>query len=1048
MTSLEKASLDETKTCGIRTRLWNAVSSLYNLFTFSFVNPLLKKGSANQLDEHSAVTVNPLTESIEELTNKFYQIFNKLEEDANGTKKTYLMNPVLYSLIKQHACLLCTQFVLSALLVCSRLLSPLTIRWFLIWLDDYKDGEADKHNGWFWGILLISSTILTTMIHNQGFWVSFIVGWKSKMSMIAAVHAKLLTLNTSSVAKVTIGHVVNLSSNDAERFSEASIFWPFLLLGPLETIMILILLSFVLGFLPAAAGLSFTLVLIPLQSMLSQQIAKLRRKTTKITDRRINFMSEMISGSLAVKMLGWEDPLLEEVDGIRKQEHRMLKKMNYIKANSLSITGHIQTIMACATFVVYRFTGNEFNIPDVLFAISLFSLPRMSLAFMFTMAVQTLSELLVSTRRLSDFFRLPEVNQIAIVKNEALQRGEVVIQNGHYGWYSVKNNDTKMQKSTKILKKISNKVWSKKNKESQLEAPELIPTLRNICLHVKPGELVGIAGKVGSGKSSLLYALLNDMENLNPHHIVQMTGSVSYCAQVPSIIAATVRENIVFGNEFNEDIYNQVISSCALDVDLEKNPTGRILNRFSKDTGVQDDELPQNVGDVLILTLQAIGTMIIVSIALPYMIPVLIMIIFLVRKLRNYYVVTSREIRRYDGTTRSPVYAMLSSNIKALPTIHAFEKEENFQAMFQRALDLNGSWWIAFLATSRWIAFRMDGFVSAVCALTVILSVALVDQVSKEVLGLALVYIVASSGTLQWWMRQTADLENRMTSIERNLEYTKLDQEPPRASEGGGNAPSNWPYNGTIEYSSVTAVYRPGLEPVLKQLQFVIPGGSSVGIVGRTGSGKSSLLLSLFRLIDINEGRIFIDSVDTSSIGIDVLRKQLAIIPQDPVLFGGSFRSNLDPWNEFSDAQVWAVLSRVHLEETVKAFGGINAPVAECGNNLSVGQRQLLCLARALLADSKILALDEATANVDRTTDAMIQDALHSTTVRNEKTLLIIAHRIDTVLDCDLILVLDSGRVAEFGSPVSLLSRENGLFKRMVDATKENAEIKGHEKGT
>eukprot|EP00210_Caulerpa_lentillifera_P007444 g7114.t1 len=920
----------------------------------------------------------------------------------------------------------------------------------------------------------------------------------------------------------------------------------------------------------------------------------------------------------------------------------------------------------------------------------------------------------------------------------------------------------------RFLKKKSNKVWSKKNKESQLEVPELIPTLRNICLHVNPGELVGIVGKVGSGKSSLLYALLNDMENLNPNYIVQTTGSVSYCVQVPSIIAATVRENIVFGNEFNEDIYNQVISSCALDVDLEKfpfgdqteigerginlsggqkarialaraayckadvnllddslsavdpkvgrilfercidssdgimknstrllvthqkqflphcdriilmnngeiecigtwsqlsehcllevmkketssdevyvkqspssqiraeqsaghskeeiradddnkksnendnqnqviqkeeqisgqvslrvywdyivhigvfkmlltllalvvnrvlyfsaewwisawastdesdqrdhkwiwvligltvvviaavilpmfglfsllingssnlhkqmakrvihaplvffhrNPTGRILNRFSKDTGIQDDELPQNVGDVLILTLQAIftnkwlresfmhllfskdigvqddelpqnageavlltlhmiGAMIIISIALPYMIPFLIAVIYFFGKLRGRYVVTSREVRRYDGTTNSPVYSMLSSNIKALPTIYAFKKEEQFQTEFLRALDLNGSWWMAFLTTTRWVAFRMDSSVCVVCALSVILSVALVDQVDEEVLGLALVYIVASSRVVNRWMRLTADLENRMTSIERNLEYTKLDQEPPRASEGGENAPSNWPYKGTIEYSSLTASYRPGLEPVLKQLQFVIPGGSSVGIVGRTGSGKSSLLLSLFRLIDINESRIFIDSVDTSSIGIDVLRKQLAIIPQDPVLFRGSFRSNLDPWNEFSDAQVWAVLSRVHLEETVKAFGGINAPVAECGNNLSVGQRQLLCLARALLADSKILALDEATANVDRTTDAMIQDALHSTTVRNEKTLLIIAHRIDTVLDCDLILVLDSGRVAEFGSPSSLLSREDGLFKRMVDATKENAEIKGHEKGT
>eukprot|EP00210_Caulerpa_lentillifera_P008933 g8524.t1 len=1303
------------------------ISLLYSRLSFSFVNPLLKKGAANDLDEDSATLVNPVNESIKELTEVFTQKYTKLK-DLYDAKKSYFINRVLRVLIPQHGVLLLMQFLLAVLWSGTRLLGSLSLRWFLIWLNDDKDRDATVSEGCLWGLLLVVSTLASILCSARLLWIGSVIGWKMKMSMAAAVHAKLLKLNSSSVAKITTGYVVNLASNDVQRFFLPSLLWPYIIVGPAETILILIMLSYVLGLIPAISGLSCVLLLVPFQSLLSKQIGKFRSKVSKVTDKRINFMSELISGNLAVKMLGWEDPLLEKINDIRKTEHDLLKRMSYIKANTFALNGHIQTVMACLTFVVYRFTGDEFNVPDVLFAISLLSLPRISMTSFFVFAMESISELMVSTKRIDDFFRLPETKDIISTENGIVRDGEITIQDGHYGWFATNGNDEKKETKPTMMEWILHKIGLKRKIKQQSDASTLIQTLTNIGFHVEPGELVGIAGEVGSGKSSLLCALLNDMENLNSNHFIRITGSVSYCAQVPWIMAGTVRDNIVFGNEFDEQLYDRVISSCALDLDLEqfpfgdqteigerginlsggqkarialaraayckanvnllddplsavdpkvgrilferciggvdglmknstrllithqkqflplcdriiimnngaiesigkwseladhhllkdteqtntnnsnneeptpvkqdddqeietfdsslilkkeasneteategnkecdndsqkqlvqkegqmsgqvslkvywnymvhvgvlptilsfsailinrvlyfgselwiaawaataksdqrdylwvwvlvglsggvvvtitlamfalfgilingstslhkqmakrvihapltffhRNPSGRILNRFSKDTGTQDDMLPSTVADVLLSTIQVIGTMVIVSFALPYIIPVLIVIIYAFSKLRRYYVVTSREIRRYEATSRSPVYAMLSSNIKALPTIHAFQKEELFQSMYLKALDLDGSWWIAFLATSRWIALRMDWLIVAVCGVSVMLSITLADKVNAEVLGLALIYIISSSGTLQWWMRQTAELENQMTSVERNIEYTKLDQEPPRASEGGGDAPPNWPKNGTIEYSLVTASYRPELDPVLKQLQFIIPGGSSIGIVGRTGSGKSSLLLSLFRLIDINEGHIFIDGVETTNIGIDVLRKQLAIIPQDPVLFEGTFRSNLDPWSEFSDAQIWKVLCKVHLNETVKAFGGINAPVAECGDNLSVGQRQLLCLARALLSDSKILALDEATANVDRTTDALIQDALRSMSAKNQKTLLTIAHRIDTVMDCDLLMVLDGGRLVEFGSPTELLARDGGPFKGMVEAARKASKV-------
>eukprot|EP00210_Caulerpa_lentillifera_P008112 g7746.t1 len=1287
------------------------ISSIYKLISLSFVSPLLKKGAENDLDEFSAFSANPLKQTVCELTDEFNSVYSRLK-DLYDSEKSTVTDAVLCALLRQHAFALCMHLLLTALWSGSRLLGSFSIRWFLMWLSNYKAGDAKVLEGWFWGLLLVVSPMIMTLFDTHVFWIGSATGWKMKMSMTAAIHAKLVTLNSSSVSKITTGNVVNLASNDVQRFFDASVFWPYLIIAPIETILVLIMLSFVLGFLPAISGLSCVLLLVPLQTLLSKQIGNFRRKASGVTDKRINFMSELISGNLAVKMLGWEDPLVEKVNGIRNEEHKLLKKMSYIKASTMATAGLILTVMACVTFVVYRFTGDEFKVPDVLFAMSLFSLPQLFMAGFFVLAMQFSRELAVSTKRIDDFFRLPEVDNHILMKEETVQNGEIIVQNGDYGWFSTKSED--------------NRIGLKRESKQEFESPSYIQTLASIDFRVRPGDLVGITGRVGSGKSSLLYALLNDMENLNPDHLVQMKGTISYCAQVPWIMAATVRDNIVFGNEFDEDLYDQVISSCALKVDLEqfpfgdqteigerginlsggqkarialaraayskadinllddplsavdpkvgrilfdrciggvnalmknstrllvthqkqflplcdhiilmnngriecigtwselsnhhllhdkermnsdhdvcgdhrssneleakrsedldsslesmnhffnasealkdgkkceidnqnqlvekedkmsgkvslkvywdyirhigiipfsltilvmlisrvlcfgtewwiadwastdpndqrnhkwiwvlvalttgvvvtvylatfaaygflvqgstslhrqmtrrvicaplaffhRNPTGRILNRFSKDTGIQDNDLPRVATDLLQLTLKVIGAMVIASIALPYLVPVIFVIFIGLRYLRDYYVVSSREIRRYDAITRSPVYAMLSSNIKALPTIHAFQKEENFHSVFMKALDLNGSWALAYSSTSLWVALRMDMFLIVICAVFVILSVSLADKTSEKIIGLALVYIVALSGDFQWWMRQTAELENIMTAVERNLEYTTLDQEPPRASEGGGDAPENWPLKGTIEYSSVTASYRPDLEPVLKQLQFVIPGGTTVGIVGRTGSGKSSLLLSLFRLIDINQGHIYIDGLDTSSIGIDVLRRQLAIIPQDPVLFGGTFRSNLDPWSEFSDAQIWTILTKVHLDETIEALSGIDAPVTECGNNLSVGQRQLLCLARALLMDSKILALDEATANVDRTTDAMIQDALHTLVSGNEKTLLIIAHRIDTVLDCDLLLVLEGGRMVEFGSPVSLLSQSNGVFKKMVDAAREAA---------
>lgn len=287
--------------------------------------------------------------------------------------------------------------------------------------------------------------------------------------------------------------------------------------------------------------------------------------------------------------------------------------------------------------------------------------------------------------------------------------------------------------------------------------------------------------------------------------------------------------------------------------------------------------------------------------------------------------------------------------------------------------------------------------------------------------GLALTQALSLTGMLQWGIRQWAELENNMTNVERVLEYTNVDQE-----QTSGRRPNNWPKEGRIEYSNVTLRYRDENAPILKNINFVIEPKQKVGIVGRTGAGKSSIIASLFRLYDV-EGSITIDKENINDIALETLRSRISLIPQDPVLFSGTIRDNLDPFRQYSDKELWKVLEEVNLKDVVL---NLELKISEGGNSFSTGQRQLICLARTVIQKNKILVLDEATANVDPQTDALIQRAIQDKF--SECTVLTIAHRLDTVLNSDKVMVIDNGILLEFDSPKTLLAKGEGAFYSMV----------------
>ncbi|XP_076435453.1 ATP-binding cassette sub-family C member 4-like isoform X2 [Babylonia areolata] len=466
---------------------------------------------------------------------------------------------------------------------------------------------------------------------------------------------------------------------------------------------------------------------------------------------------------------------------------------------------------------------------------------------------------------------------------------------------------------------------------------------------------------------------------------------------------------------------------------FDTNPVGRILNRFAKDVGHMDDNLPITFFDFIQCFLMIVGIVLVAGIVNPWVFIPTTPLILLFFYIRHYYLSTSRSVKRLEGTCRSPVFSYLSASLQGLHTIRAFSMERKCQEEFDAHQDLHSEAWFLFLATSRWLAVRLDWlcaiFVTAVTFLSVLMS----GSMDAGLVGLSITYSMTLMGMFQWGVRQSAEVENQMISVERVLEYSQLPTEANLDSEEKRRPPNAWPSGGSIQATNVCLRYFPSAPLVLKGLTFRIREKEKVGIVGRTGAGKSSLITCLFRLVE-PQGHLTIDGVDILSLGLHDLRKTISIIPQDPVLFTGTLRRNLDPFGYHGDQQLWKALSEVQLKSAVEDLpAGLETSVSEGGVNFSVGQRQLICLARAILRRNRILLIDEATANVDPKTDELIQETIRDKF--RECTVLTIAHRLHTIMDSDRVMVLSEGQIMEFEAPHLLLQRGSGLLYDMVQQT-------------
>uniref|UniRef100_A0A4W6DQD3 Cystic fibrosis transmembrane conductance regulator n=1 Tax=Lates calcarifer TaxID=8187 RepID=A0A4W6DQD3_LATCA len=517
--------------------------------------------------------------------------------------------------------------------------------------------------------------------------------------------------------------------------------------------------------------------------------------------------------------------------------------------------------------------------------------------------------------------------------------------------------------------------------------------------------------KLGDYNSTIIHNGQNITKELDTAFYLGVYGGLTAAVIVFGFMRNLLLFNVLVrcAQALHNCMFNSILRTPVRFFDI--NPIGRVLNRFSKDIGQLDSNLPWTFVDFIQVFLQILGVIAVSASVIPWiLIPVLpLLLIFLY--LRRYFLQTSRDIKRLESTTRSPVFSHLSSSLQGLWTIRAFGAEERFQKAFDAHQDLHSAAWFLFLTTSRWFAVRLD----AGCWLC----------------GFGSDLLHHTDGHVPVGFCACVCCCLQMTSVERVVEYTELENEAPWETQK--RPPPDWPSKGLVTFDHINFSYSSNGPLVLQDLKAMFRPKEKVGIVGRTGAGKSSLVSALFRLAE-PQGKIYIDGVLTSEIGLHDLRQKMSIIPQDPVLFTGSMRKNLDPFNQHTDEELWNALQEVQLKSVVEELPGkLETVLAESGSNFSVGQRQLVCLARAILRKNRILIIDEATANVDPRTDELIQKTIRDKF--RECTVLTIAHRLNTIIDSDRILVLDAGKIHAYDEPYTLLQDPECVFYKMVQQT-------------
>uniref|UniRef100_UPI00398E8089 ATP-binding cassette sub-family C member 8 isoform X5 n=1 Tax=Pristiophorus japonicus TaxID=55135 RepID=UPI00398E8089 len=487
--------------------------------------------------------------------------------------------------------------------------------------------------------------------------------------------------------------------------------------------------------------------------------------------------------------------------------------------------------------------------------------------------------------------------------------------------------------------------------------------------------------------------------------------------------------------ELHKSLLNKVILAPMRF--FETTPLGNILNRFSGDTNIIDQHIPATLECLSRSTLLCVSALAVISYVTPVFLIALVPLAVAYYFIQKYFRVASRDLQQLDDSTQLPLLSHFSETVEGLTTIRAMREENRFRQQLLELTDTNNIASLFLTAANRWLEVRMEYIGACIVLIAAVASItkSLYYGLSSGLVGLGLIYALMISNYLNWMVRNLADMEVQLGAVQRINSLLKIETENYDGLLSSSQIPPNWPDEGEIKIQNLSVRYDSTLKPVLKNVNAHIRPGQKVGICGRTGSGKSSFSLAFFRMVDMFEGRIIIDGIDISKLPLSTLRSRLSIILQDPVLFSGSIRFNLDPEKKCTDSVLWESLEIAQLKHVVKALpGGLDATVTEGGENFSLGQRQLFCLARAFVRKSSVLIMDEATASIDMATENILQKVVM--TAFADRTVVTIAHRVHTILNADLVIVMKRGIILEYDTPSILLEQRDGIFASFVRADK------------
>ncbi|XP_026714863.1 multidrug resistance-associated protein 6-like isoform X5 [Athene cunicularia] len=1016
-----------------------------------------------------------------------------------------------------------TYFLLSTacLVICDVFLFSIP-KLLSLFLEFIEDQEAPSWHGYFYAFTMFLLACLQTLFEQRYMYMCLVLGLRLKTAVTGLVYRKILVMSNASRKAATVGEIVNLVSVDVQKLMDLIIYFNGTWLAPIRIIICFVFLWQLLG--PSAlTSIAVFLFLLPLNFMITKKRSQFQEIQMKHKDERAKLTNAILSDIKVIKLYGWEKIFMEKVFGIRKQELQALKRSQILFAASLASFHSSTFLIAFVMFAVYTLVDNT-HVLDAqkafvsLTLISILNTAHSFLPFSINAAVQAK----VSLNRLAAFLNLEELNPESLSRNTSdCVQASITINNGTFCW-----------------------------------SRETSPCLRSINLMVPQGSLLAVVGQVGAGKSSLLSALLGELEKADG--CVTMKDTAAYVPQQPWIQNASVEDNILFGKELDETWFNRVIDACALQPDLESFPAGQKSEIGEKGVNISGGQkqrvnlaraVYQNASiylldDPLSAVDAHVGQHIFEHVLGPNgllkdktrvlvthtinILPQVDNIVFLVdgmisevgsyqellqrngafaeflhshftpeekadagfpaigdtkdtitssnapsqEKLfrsdnsvkssargretipvsqdsttavategrltkgektqhgRHFYVITSCQLRRTEAASRSPIYSHISETFQGSSVIRAYKDQERFILKNNFLVDENQRICFPGAVADRWLATNLEFLGNGIVLFAALFAAMGRTHLSPGTAGFSISYALQITGVLNWMVRSWTEIENNIVSVERVREYLRTPKEAPWTlnSKLQGHV---WLTEGRIEFRNYSLRYRPNLELALKQVNLTINGQEKIGVTGRTGAGKSTLAVGLLRLVEAAEGSILIDGLDIAQLGLHDLRTKITVIPQDPVLFSGSLRMNLDPLNQYSDADIWTALELTQLKNFVADLPDqLEYKCTDQGENLSTGQKQLFCLARALLRKAKILILDEATAAVDFETDLQIQSTLR--TQFKDSTVLTIAHRINTIMDCDRILVLENGQIAEFDTVEHLIAQK-GLFYRLME---------------